>query len=61
VLELDEDVGGSRLIQVLLGEADLRRAVGVAVDLSVEGLGLRVGRLGLLAEAQLGDLVVTQR
>jgi hypothetical protein len=38
-------------------EADLRRAVGVAVDLLVELLGLLIELLGLLPEAQLGDLV----
>ena len=56
-LELDQHAGGARLVDVLVGEADLRRAVGVAVELLVQLLGLRVELLGLLAQPQLGDLV----
>ena len=56
-LELDQHPGGARLVDVRVGEADLRRAVGVAVQLLVQLLGLRVELLGLLAEPQLGDLV----
>ena len=41
----------------VVGEADLRRPVGVAVELLVQLLGLGVELLGLLAQPQLGDLV----
>jgi hypothetical protein len=56
-LELDQDAGRAGLVDVLVGEADLRRAVGVAVELLVQLLGLLVELLGLLAQSQVGDLV----
>ena len=61
VLELDQHAGGARLVDVLLAEAHGRRAVGVAVELAVQLLGLRVQLLGLLAQPQLGDLVRARR
>jgi hypothetical protein len=57
VVEFDQHAGGARLVDVGVGEADRRRAVGVAVELAVQLLGLRVELVGLLAQAQLGDLV----
>jgi hypothetical protein len=48
-LELDQRAGGARLVDVLLGETHGRRAVGVAVELAVQLLGLRVGRATPLA------------
>ena len=39
-LELDQHAGGARLVDVVVGEADLRRAVGVAVELLVQLLGV---------------------
>ena len=57
VLELDQDARRARLVDLGLGEADDRRAVGVTVDLPVQRLRLRVGGVGLLAETQLRDLV----
>jgi hypothetical protein len=56
LLELDQDAGGARLIDVRVGEADLGRAVSVAVDVRVQFLCVGVELLGLLAQAQLGDL-----
>jgi hypothetical protein len=56
LLELDQDAGCARLIDVAVGEADLGRAVGVAVELLVQFLRVGVELLGLLAEAELGDL-----
>ena len=57
LLELDQHAGGARLVDVGVGEPDLRRAVGVAVELLVQLLRLGVELLGLLAQSQLGDLV----
>ena len=56
-VELDQHAGGARLVDVGLGEPDLRRPVRVAVELAVQLLGLGVQVLGLLAEPQLGDRV----
>jgi hypothetical protein len=47
-IELDQHAGGARLVDVGVGEPDLRRAVGVAVALAVQLLGLGVELLGLL-------------
>jgi hypothetical protein len=55
-LELDQHSRGARLVDVLVAEAHLRRPVGVAVELPVERFGQLVELLGLLAQAQLGDL-----
>jgi len=48
---------GPGLIDIAVGEADRRRAVGVAIELAVQLLGLGVELLGLLAQSQLGDFV----
>jgi hypothetical protein len=56
-LELDQHAGGAHLVDVRLGEADRRRPVGVAVELPMQGLRLRVQLLALLAEPELGDRV----
>ena len=56
-LELDQHAGCACLIDVGVGEAHRRRAVGVAVELLVQLLGVRVELVGLLAQPQLGDLV----
>ena len=56
VLELDQHAGGARPVDVLVGEPHRRRAVGVAVELLVQLLGVRVELLGLLAQPQLVDL-----
>ena len=55
-VELDQHASGTRPVDVGVGEPDLGRAVGVAVELLVQLLGLNVELLGLLAQAQLGDL-----
>jgi hypothetical protein len=55
-LELDQHAGGAGLVDVALGEADLRRAVGIAVDLPVELVGVGAEPVGPLAQAQLADL-----
>ena len=56
-LELDQHTRRARLVDVLVADAQLRRAVCVAVGLLVERFGLLVELLGLLAQAQLGDLL----
>jgi hypothetical protein len=48
VVEFDQHAGGARLVDVGVGEADRRRAVGVAVELAVQLLGLRVELVGFL-------------
>ena len=55
MIELDHDAGGACLVDVLLGEADRRWAVGVLVDLAMEPL--RLGELlgRLLAQPELVD------
>ena len=55
-VELDQHAGGAGTVDVLLGEADRRRTVGVTVELTVKPLALRVELLGLLAQPQPGDL-----
>ena len=49
------------MVDVGVGEPDLRRAVGVAVELALQLLGVRVELLGLLAQPQLGDLARARR
>ena len=60
-VELQQHAGGARLVELGLAEPDRRRPVRVAVQLAVQRLGLRVERGRLLAQLQLGDLVLVQR
>jgi hypothetical protein len=60
-VELEQYAGGARLIKLGLADPDRRRPVGVAVELAVQRLGLAVERAGLLAQLQLGDLILVQR
>ena len=60
MLELDEDAGSSRLVDVLLRESDRGRPVGVLIDLLVKLLGLDELLDRLLAQPQLVDLTGVQ-
>src|SRR3954470_21466438 len=53
-LKLDQHAGRSGLVDVLVGETDLRRSVGVAIELLVQLRGPLVELLGLLPQPQLG-------
>src|SRR5438128_2007881 len=61
VIELEQHTGGPCLVDFRLAEADRRWAIGVALDLRVQRLGLGVGGLDLLTQAQLGDVVGAER
>jgi hypothetical protein len=60
-VELDQHPSRTRLVGVLVGEADLRRAVGVAIELLVQLVGLLVELLRLLAEPQIRNRAATRR
>ena len=60
-IQLEQHAGRARLIDLGVADPDRRRPVGIAVQLAVQRLGLRVERGGLLARLQLGDLVLIQR
>jgi hypothetical protein len=51
-VKLDQDAGSAGLIDVSVGEANLRGPVGVAIDLAMQRLGLREQRGALLAQPQ---------
>ena len=61
VVELDQHASGACLVDLCRAELHARRPVGVAVELAVQLLGLRISCGDLLAEAQLPDLVLAER